>query len=97
MKQKITICTNCKHLVRGEGVGKEAKTAWWNLFCGKTERPTAINPINGKKGWQLNDGEFTDNQYDLCQSINDGNCKDFEKSKTTSPKPPRMPTTTTTR
>lgn len=74
-KPMMTICTQCKHYLKGRG---------YNRFCKAHPLATAIDPVDGETKHYLGDrsivGTFTSDKYRQCRAINTGKCPKFQKN-----------------
>ena len=80
MSKNITICADCKHLMRKE----KGSDTWYHLFCKKTGRKQEIDPVTGKMMFcetnSLGEFLYTEDRYKYCRSVNtEGMCRKFEK------------------
>lgn len=78
---RITICTKCKHFINLEP-SSPRKDVWYNHVCKASKRPKKIDPYDGKIRFisknDLGNEITTDNPYEYCRYINNGNCYLFE-------------------
>ena len=80
LKQAVTICTQCVHFMNLKPRSPRAHI-WYNHLCKATPLPTTIDPDGKKRFYAVNDlGQeyFSDNQYQYCREVNNGNCPKFQ-------------------
>lgn len=81
VEQVVSVCTKCRSFMNLEP-GSPREHIWYNHLCKATPLPTAIDPYDGKtKPCGVNDlgnKYFTENQFQYCRNVNEGNCPKFQ-------------------
>ena len=80
----MTICKKCKNFkMLNKNNGADC---WYNHVCKANKLPVEIDPIDGREKPcsynDLGDKYFSEDKYEYCRDINNGNCQNFIPKKT---------------
>ncbi len=75
MNRPKTICAECIHFINQGPI-------WYSQFCAASPLEKAIDPVTGAETYMATNSlgmhTTSDNAYQYCRDVNDGNCPKFE-------------------